>query len=172
MKLELVTRIYLDEVLTLDIPEVEASMATFIRSRQLMRATSSALSLPLLIYSGRQQCRSFSLSEPSAAVTSSSVLHDEITLYQYRICPYCARPKTFLDFLKVFLNTHHINLSLTNWLLACLLACMFVCLLACLLVCLLGCLVDCLGASWLVGYWLIESVYLCAHVCVCVCVCV
>jgi len=64
------------------------------RSRLLLKA-----SVPLAFYSHQQQ-QWRSLSE--------SVVPD-ITLYQYKICPYCSRPKTLLDYLRVPYKAVEVN---------------------------------------------------------------
>ena len=69
------------------------------RSRLLLKA-----SFPLAVYSyQREQWRTF-----SESVASVSHPHD-ITLYQYKICPYCSRPKTLLDFLRVPYRAVEVN---------------------------------------------------------------
>ena len=45
--------------------------------------------------------RSFADSSPKSNL--------DITIYQYKICPYCNRPKTYLDYLKVPYKTVEVN---------------------------------------------------------------
>jgi glutaredoxin len=61
------------------------------------------LSVPLALFT-QQQTRSLE----SNAASATSKLPD-ITLYQYKICPYCSRPKTLLDYLKVPYKTVEVN---------------------------------------------------------------
>ena len=49
------------------------------------------------------------LSESSAAVITTSQLPNDIAIYQYKICPYCNRPKTFLDYLNVPYKAIEVN---------------------------------------------------------------
>ena len=65
------------------------------RSTRLLTA-----SLPIALYSNRQIR---SLSDSVIASTT------DITLYQYKICPYCSRPKTLLDYLKVPYEAVEVN---------------------------------------------------------------
>ena len=43
----------------------------------------------------------------ATATTASSA--DPITIYQYKICPYCSRPKTFLEYMKVPYEAVEVN---------------------------------------------------------------
>jgi glutaredoxin len=70
-----------------------------LRSRFLLKA-----SFPLAVYSyQREQWRTFSESVVPASHPP------DITLYQYKICPYCSRPKTLLDFLRVPYRAVEVN---------------------------------------------------------------
>ena len=63
-------------------------------------------SVPLAMYS-HYAIRNLSVSESSAAVTPLPIA--DITIYQYKICPYCSRPKTFLDYLDVPYRAVEVN---------------------------------------------------------------
>ena len=45
----------------------------------------------------------------SAHAASGSSPEKDITIYQYKICPYCSRPKTFLDYLGVTYKAIEVN---------------------------------------------------------------
>lgn len=61
--------------------------------------------VPLAMYS-HYAIRNLSATESSAAVAP---VPTDITIYQYKICPYCNRPKTFLDYMKIPYKAVEVN---------------------------------------------------------------
>ena len=72
---------------------------------------SASVPFAVLASSTRHYSSSTS-SAAAAAATTASVVNsgqDPITIYQYKICPYCSRPKTFLEYMKVPYEAVEVN---------------------------------------------------------------
>ena len=81
-------------------------MATKIRFARAASITAFPLAM---LHHQRRFSASASASAAASAVTPAPLTSPDITLYQYKICPYCSRPKTLLDYLKVPYSIVEVN---------------------------------------------------------------
>ena len=79
------------------------------RGKGASALVSASVPFAVLAASTRHYSSSSSVAAAAAAASTVNSVQDPITIYQYKICPYCSRPKTFLEYMKVPYEAVEVN---------------------------------------------------------------